>query len=108
MAVIKNKGRRISFIKGYLHYSVPVFYQPVTCRIHRLLLCGGIRPHTNECSRYDIKQSDGVVPVMLELWRMWSTLSLPSLPGPLWPGVVASERVLSIGETELNCVLEQN
>ena len=29
------------------------------------------------------------VPVMLELWGMQSTSSLPLLPGPLWPGVVA-------------------
>ena len=26
---------------------------------------------------------------MLELWGMLSTPSLPSLPGPVWPGVVA-------------------
>ena len=26
---------------------------------------------------------------MLELWGMWSTPSLPSLPGSLWLGVVA-------------------
>ena len=30
-----------------------------------------------------IWQSDGEIPVMLELWEMWSTPSLPSLPGPL-------------------------
>ena len=33
----------------------------------------------------DTKQSVGRVPVMLELWGMQSTLSLPSLPGQLWP-----------------------
>ena len=42
---------------------------------------------------------------MLELWGMWSTSSLPWLPSPLWPGVVAPDRVLSIGQIELNCVL---
>ena len=42
-------------------------------------------------SRYDIKQSDGKAPVMLELWGMQSTPSLPLLPGPLWPGEVALE-----------------
>ena len=36
---------------------------------------------------------------------MQSTPSLPSLPGPLWPGVVAPDRVLSMGQIELNCVL---
>ena len=40
---------------------------------------------------------------MLELWGMWSTPSLPSLPGPLWPGVVAPDRVLSVGQIEQNC-----
>ena len=41
---------------------------------------------------------------MLELWGMWSTPSLPSLPDPPWPGVVAPNRVLSMGQIELNCV----
>ena len=45
---------------------------------------------------------------MLELWGMKSILSLPSLPGPLWLGVVASDRVLSIGQRELNCVFMLN
>ena len=40
---------------------------------------------TNECSGYDTKQSDGVVPEMLELWGMRSTPLLPSRTGPLWP-----------------------
>ena len=43
---------------------------------------------TNKCPEYDTKQSDGEAPVMLELWGMQNTLSLPSLPGSLWPGVV--------------------
>ena len=57
------------------------------CRIHRLLLCRGIRPPPNECPGYDTKQSDGEVPAMLELWGMRSTPSLSSLPRPLWPRV---------------------
>ena len=52
----------------------------------------------NECPRYDTKQSDGEVPVMLRLWGMQSTTLLPLLPGPLWPGMVAPDRVLSIGK----------
>ena len=31
----------------------------------------------NECPGNDTKQSDGEVPVMLELWGMQSTSSLP-------------------------------
>ena len=74
------------------------------CRIHRLILCRGVRtPY--ECPGYDIKQSDGEVPVMLELWRMQSTLSLSSLPGPLRSGLVAPNGVLSMSQIELNCVL---
>ena len=46
----------------------------------------------NECPGYDTKQSDGEVPAMLELWGMRSTPSLPSLPGPLGPGVVAPDK----------------
>ena len=61
------------------------------CRIHRLLLCRRVRT-PNECPGYDTKQSDGEVPAMLELWGMQSTLSLPSLPGPLRPGVVAPDK----------------
>ena len=50
---------------------------------------------------YDTKQSHGEVPVMLGLWEMWSTPLLPSLPGSHWPGVVASDRALSMVWIEL-------
>ena len=63
------------------------------CRIHRLHLCRVVTPSPNECPRYDTKQSDGEVPVMMKLWGMQSTSSLPLLPRPLWPGVVAPDRV---------------
>ena len=46
---------------------------------------------------YDTKQSDGEVPAVVEHLGMQSTPSLPSLPGPLWPGVVAPDRALSMG-----------
>ena len=61
------------------------------CRIHWLLLCRGVRPPPHECLGYDTKHSDGEVPVVLVLWGMRSTPSLPLLPGPLWPGVVAPD-----------------
>ena len=48
----------------------------------------------NECPMYDSKQSDGKAPVMLELRGMRSTLLLLWLQGPLWPGVVAPDRIL--------------
>ena len=39
---------------------------------------------------------------------MWSNPSLPSLAGSLWPGVAAPDRVLSMGQIELNWVLMLN
>ena len=66
------------------------------CRIHWLHLCWGVRPHPNECPGYDIKLSDGEAPVMLEFGECRVLPSLPSLPGPLCPGVVAPDRVLPI------------
>ena len=45
---------------------------------------------------------------MLELWGMQNTPSLSSLPGLLWPKVVALDWVVSIGQIELNCVLILN
>ena len=45
---------------------------------------------------------------MLELWEMRSNSLLLSLPGSLWPGVVAPDRVVSIDQIELNCILMLN
>ena len=39
---------------------------------------------------------------------MQSAPLLTSLPGPLWSGVLAPGRVLSMGRIELNCVLMLN
>ena len=61
----------------------------------------------NECSVNDNKQSDVAIPVMMEFWGMRNTSSLTSDPDPLWPGVVASDRVLSMGQVELNSVLSE-
>ena len=52
---------------------------------------GGKTPPHNDYRRYDIKQSDDLVPVMLELWGMWSTPSLPFLSGQLSEGVLAPD-----------------
>ena len=77
-----------------LKYTCPVGWG---CKIHRLHLCIGIRPHLTSVLVYDTKQSDGEVPAELELWGMRSNPSLPLLSGPLWPGVVAPDRALSMG-----------
>ena len=44
-----------------------------------------------------IKKYGGEVPIMLILWGMRSTPSLPLLPGSLWPGMVALDWSLSMG-----------
>ena len=53
----------------------------------------GVRAPSNEYPVYNNKQYDGEAPVILELLGMRSTSSLPFLPCPLWPGVVAPEKV---------------
>ena len=59
----------------------------------------------NECSGYDIKQSNSEGPELLELWGIRSIPSLPSLLGPPWSGVVTPNRVLSMCQIKVNCVL---
>ena len=56
----------------------------------------GLDP-TNECPGYDTNRADSEALVMLEIRRMRSTPSLPLHPGPLWPGMVAADRALSMG-----------
>ena len=51
---------------------------------------------------------DGVVPVILEFWGIRNAHWLSSLPCPLLLGVVAPDRVLSMGQIELNCKLLLN
>ena len=80
-------------------------------RILRLFLCRWVTTH-KKCPGYNIKQPDGEVPVMLELRGMQSNLSLPLIPGPHWPGMVAPDRVLSMDQiktklctyAKLNCL----
>ena len=57
----------------------------------------GKPPPHNKSNGYDPKKSDSEVPVLQELWGMRSTLSLPLLPGPLLLGMVAPDRVQSVG-----------
>ena len=52
----------------------------------------------NKSPTFDTKQHDGEAPVMLELWGMQSTFSLRLLTSPVWSGVVAPDRVLSMGQ----------
>ena len=58
-----------------------------------------VHTHTNEYPGYDIKPSDGKAST-LKIWGMWRKPSLSSVPGLLWSGVVAADRVLSLGQIE--------
>ena len=62
----------------------------------------------NECSGYDTKQSNGKVLVMLKLWGMWSIPLLSLFPVPLLSGGVAPDRVLSMSQIDVNCVITLN
>ena len=74
--MLQNLQRVVTFMLFNL-YDCPVSWG---CRIHQLLLCRGVRPPPHGCRGYDTKQYDSEVPAMLELWEMWSTPLLPSLP----------------------------
>ena len=45
---------------------------------------------------------------MQELWGMSSIPSLPSFPVSPCPGVVVPDKVQSMGQIELNCILMLN
>ena len=79
-------------LMSYLGHTLEVSLTPVKAAQY---LCRGVRPCPT--SILDMT-SDDEAPV-LELWRMWSTPSL--LPGPLWPGVVTPDLVLSMSQQEL-------
>ena len=72
-------------------------------RIHWLYLCRGVTP-PNECPAYNIKLFDGKVPA-LEIWAMWCTPSLPSLPGQLY---VSNRTVWHLNWVQTNdfCLIE--
>ena len=88
---------KYSFRNLRLYIYINGIWSCPVSRIHRLHLCRGVRSPPNECPVYDTKQSDGKVPVILEFWGMQSTLLLSSLPGPLWPRVVAPDKVPMYG-----------
>ena len=45
---------------------------------------------------------------MLDLSEMQSTPSVLLPTGPFWPNMVASDKVLFMGQIELNCVITLN
>ena len=78
------------------------------CRIHLLHLYRRVGLPSLMNVLFDSKLSDVEVPLIQELWEIWITFLLPSIPGLLWSGEVAPDRVRSMGLIELNCVLMLN
>ena len=102
------QGAEIFFIHNKYYRSPSIPHSPCWgYKIYRLDLCRGVRL-PDEIPDYGTKQSDCEVPVMLELWGMWSTPVLQSLLDSYWPGVLIPDRVLSMGQLEINCVLMLN
>ena len=101
---------KLNYLKCPCWCNVLAFGCPVCwgCRIYRLHLCRGVRPPLQWVSCYDTKHFDGKVPVMLELWGIRSTPSLPLLPGTLWPGLVASDKGPIYGLNRTNGILMLN
>ena len=91
-----------SHVQVFLYAISPVYLS----RWLQLYREGRLLP--KECPVYDTKQSNDEVQVMLGPWGMRSIPSLPLLPGQLWPGMVAPDRSLSMGQIELNCILMLN
>ena len=104
---VLHANHRINVVQDYYKHLKHLFDCPVGwgCRIHRQHLCRGIRPQP---TGYDTKQSDSGVPIILELWGMRSTPSLPLLPGSLWLGVVAPDKRLIYGLNRTNIILMLN
>ena len=104
---IKNKARILFNLKSSVILFLPLLRLiSWGCRIHQLLLCRRISP--GSMSVQDMTLNNSEVPVMLEFGGMLSTPSLPLVPDPLWPGVGVTDRVLSMYQIELNCILILN
>ena len=99
---VYHRNLKTFFLFPLRNISLSVFRSVIWCsRIRRLHLSCWLRtPPSDDCPVYDIKQSDGEAPVMLELCRMRNSSSLPSFPGPRWSGVVALIEVQSKGQIE--------
>ena len=102
LRVILDYGRQLYLLIGslYIFYATLVSLVGWDCRIYRLHLCRGVKLRSYKCPGYNTKLSDAEAWVA-ELWGMWSTSSLTLLPVLLWPGLVASDRVLYMGQIEL-------
>ena len=100
--ILINKKKKVSSNWFYCSYrSLPSWWCTSTASLQKVKTSAP----NNKCPGYKTDQFDGETSVIFELLRMRTTLWLPSLQRPLWPGVVAADSVLSMGQIELNCVL---
>ena len=82
---------------------------PWGCRIHRLLLCRGVRTPPLPMS-LDVTINN----LMVRFQQCWSfgecgvSLHWQSLPGPLWPGVVPPDKGPIYGLNRINSILMLN
>ena len=102
-----NRGHLITFFRLF-YFFLSFFLSPPTKTgwRFRTTLTASLQKYMtpiNKCPVYDTKQSDGEVPVMLELWGVRSIPWLPSLLGPLWPGVIAPNKGPVYGSKENQC-----
>ena len=86
------------FLNGskYCYVSVTILAQSAGA-VEYTEVQRGKTPTQMSLLEYDTKQSDGEVSVMLELWGIRSIPSLPLLPDPLGPAMVASNRAIYMG-----------
>ena len=87
----ESSAWRATYIVLHKHTHIYIALSAGAAEYTDCFLCRGVRL-PNECPGKDTKQSDCEVPVMQKLWGMRSTPSLPSLPGPLRPRLVALEK----------------
>ena len=83
----------------------PVAYGPVSwgCRIHRLHLYRRVRPTLQSVSCIIWWGASGNAWILSNV--KYPFIPIAPSPGPLWPGVVGSDRVLSLGQIELNWIV---
>ena len=69
-------------------------------------ISAGVYIPSKDSSGYDTKQSDAKASVILEPWGMRGTPSCLSFPGLLWHGVLAPDRIPSMGQLELKWMFQ--
>ena len=92
----------ILFLIGIIGNVLVLKYKSIdlnSYKPNRVNLCRGVKATFNKCPGYYNKPSDEE-PLALEIWGIWITPSLPSLPGTHYLGVLALDWVLSMGQIE--------